>query len=275
MPNTSLLDCGLVAIIAASILDSDFSNLRGEIEEVDRAGVDMFSLDVMDGHFAPRITFGDYVVACVRTWTSLPIEAHLMIQSPERWVERFIDVGADLVLFHLEATTVHRDVIAEIRGRNRSAGMAILASPPVEQLFDWVPSVNVVNFLAVPVGFGGQQSAPDTCQRIRALRAVADHVNPNLVIEVDGGIKPENAEAYVAAGADMLTVGTGIYHAPNRMEAVRRLKTGTAGAADAIGRSRGSMFLQRRERSHLDRARLSRRLRELSEELGAPTENLL
>ncbi len=264
-----------MAIIAASILDADFSNLRGEIEEVDRAGVDAFTLDVVDGHFAPRITFGDYVVACVRTWTSLPIEAHLMIQSPERWVERFIDVGADLVLFHLEATTVHGEVIAEIRGRNRSAGMAILASTPVEQMFEWVQSVDVVNFLAVPAGFGGHQSAPDTVQRIEVLRAVADQVNPNLVIEVDGGIKPENAKAYVAAGADMLTVGTGIYHARSRMEAVRRLKTGTTGPADTIGRSRGSSFLQRRERSPLDRARLSRRLQELSEELGVRTESLL
>ncbi len=264
-----------MAIIAASILDADFSNLRGEIEEVDRAGVDLFTLDVVDGHFAPRITFGDYVVACVRTWTSLPIEAHLMILRPERWVERFIDVGADLVLFHLEATTVQGDVIAEIRGRNRSAGMAILPSTPVEQVFDWVHRVDVVNLLAVPAGFGGQQSAPDTVQRIEALRAVADQVNPNLVIEVDGGVKPENATAYVAAGADMLTVGTGIYHARRRMEAVRRLKTGTAGPADVIGRRRGSTILQRRERTHLDRVRRARRLRELSEQLGAQTDRLL
>lgn len=257
-----------MAIIAASILDADFTKLQFEIERVDQAGVDMFSLDVMDGTFAPRISFGDYVVARIRELTELPLEVHLMIENPERSLESFLDVGADLVTFHVEATKRHSEIISLLRRRNRAVGLAVLAETPVESVFDWVEELDVVNFLAVPVGFGGQQSAPNTLERIEQLRRFAEDTNPNLVIEVDGGVKPHNAIEYVRAGADMLTVGTGIYHAPDVEAAVRNLRKGTAGYEDQIARKRGACFLQRQPRTAEDEKRRIDRLRQLEEQLG-------
>lgn len=256
-----------MAIIAASILDADFANLQSEVNRVVRAGVDMFTLDIMDGRFAPRITFGDYIVACIRNWVDVPLEVHLMIDEPERSVENFLDVGVDLVVFHLEATKRHREIISAVRERDRAVGMALLSDTPVERVFEWVGDLDVVNFLAVPVGFGGQKSAPDTLDRIQRLRRFAEGVNPNLVIEVDGGVKPSNAAAYVEAGADMLTVGTGIYHAPDVNEAVRLLHETTAGPRDKLARKRGDATLNRRPFTAEEKARQARRLRELEEQL--------
>ena len=256
-----------MAIIAASILDADFGNLKYEIDRVVRAGVDMFTLDIMDGSFAPRITFGDYVVACIRGWTDLPLEVHLMIEEPERSLENFLDSGVDLVVFHLEASKRHGDIISAVHERNRAVGMAVLATTPVERVFDWVRELDVVNFLTVPVGFGGQKSAPDTIQRIKSLRQFAKDVNPDLVIEVDGGIKPHNAAEHAAAGADMLTVGTGIYHAPNAEEAVRQLREETAGTLDGLARQRGSAFLNRCPLSAEEKVRRDKHFRELEKNL--------
>jgi ribulose-phosphate 3-epimerase len=256
-----------MAIIAASILDADFGNLEHEIARVARAGVDMFTLDVIDGWFAPRLTFGDYAVACVRGWTDLPLEVHLMIEEPERSFEKFLDCGVDLVMFHLEATRRHGDIISAVHEQNRAVGMALLSATPVEFVFDWVHALDVVNFLSVPVGFGGNKSAPDTTQRIKRLREFAQNVNPDLVIEVDGGVKPYNAVDYVEAGADMLTVGTGIYHAPSAEDAVRQLRENTAGPKDELARRRGSKFLNRRALSAEEEHRRDRRLRDLRDSL--------
>jgi ribulose-phosphate 3-epimerase len=256
-----------MAIIAASILDADFGNLKHEVDRVARAGVDMFTLDIMDGSFAPRITFGDYVVACIRGWTDLPLEVHLMIEEPERSIENFLDSGVDLVVFHLEASKRHSDIISAVHERNRAVGMALLATTPVQLVFDWVRELEVVNFLTVPVGFGGQKSAPDTLQRVKSLREFAKNANPNLVIEVDGGVKPHNAAEHVAAGADMLTVGTGIYHAPDAEEAVRKLREETAGSLDELARQRGSTFLNRRPLSAEEKLRRDKHFRELQESL--------
>ncbi|MEA3049686.1 MAG: ribulose-phosphate 3-epimerase [Sphingomonadales bacterium] len=228
-----------MAIIAASILDADFSNLKNEVNRADTAGVDMFTLDIMDGHFAPRITFGDYVVSQIRSWTDRPIEAHLMLERPENWVDRFVDAGVDLVVFHAEATSQHRKIIDNLRNRGVAVGMALLSSTPVDTVYPWIEDLDVVNFLAVPVGFGGQSSAPDTFDRIRDLRATAEGRHPGLVIEVDGGVKPTNADEYVNAGADMLTVGTGLYHAPDLERAVSELRE----RAETFQLDRGQVLL--------------------------------
>lgn len=229
-----------MAILAASILDADLGRLREEVELVDRAGIDMVSLDVVDGRFAPRISFGDALVSQVRTWTLLPLEVHLMIDEPDDKVVRYMDAGADLVVFHIEAAKDAGAIIAQVKERDLSVGIAILSSTPVDEVIPWLPYVDVVNFLAVPVGFGGNASAPDTLERIGWLRARAQGLHPELLIEVDGGVKPSTAFRYVAAGADMLTVGTGIYHAPDTSEAVRELRVN---AGDVRPRERGAGFM--------------------------------
>lgn len=241
-----------MTIIAASILDADFSNLKSEVNRADAAGVDMFTLDIMDGHFAPRITFGDYVVSQVRSWTNLPIEAHLMLERPENWVDRFVDVGVDLVVFHVEATSQHRKIIDSLRIRGVAVGMALLSSTPVDTVYPWIEDLDVVNFLAVPVGFGGQSSAPDTFDRVRKLRTTAESRHPGLVIEVDGGVKPTNADEYVNAGADMLTVGTGLYHAPDLGRAVSGLRERTGISQPDRGHVLLSTLRARREATPID-----------------------
>jgi len=233
-----------MAVISASILDADFSQLQNEVERVADAGVDAFSLDVIDGHFAPRISFGEYVVALVRNWTVLPIEVHLMVEQPERFVRRMCDAGADLVLFHLEASDEPDAIVEAVRSEGRGVGVAVKEDTPIDAIPDeLLRSVDVVNLLSVPIGFGGSPSAPDTLDRITYLRSRADSLGVPLGIEVDGGVKPTNAAGYVEAGADMLTVGTGIYHAADAGEAVRTLVSSTAGPADAVARERLRAFL--------------------------------
>jgi len=233
-----------MAVISASILDADFSRLREEVERVADAGVDAFSLDVIDGHFAPRITFGSYIVARVRNWTDLPIEVHLMVERPERLVQEMCDSGADLVLFHLEATRDPNGIVDHVRSEGRCVGFAVKEDTPLDAIPDGLlRRVDVVNLLSVPIGFGGSSSAPDTLDRIATLRSRADGVGTRLAIEVDGGVKPENASTYATAGADMLTVGTGIYHADDAAQAVSTLVSSTAGPADVAARERLREFL--------------------------------
>lgn len=233
-----------MAIIAASILDADFSRLEYEVTRVADAGVDAFSLDVIDGHFAPRVTFDADVVARVRSWVDLPIEVHLMVDRPEKWVQRMCDAGADMVLFHVEATDQSEEVIAAVQAEGRRVGVAIKEETPLTELSDQLLSaVDLVNLLSVPIGFGGSPSAPDTFTRIRELRRRSSDAGLDFAIEVDGGVKPENADRYVDAGADMLTVGTGIYHAQDAAKAVAQLHESTSGAMDAVSRERLVGFL--------------------------------
>jgi ribulose-phosphate 3-epimerase len=233
-----------MAVIAASILDADFSHLEHEVTRVAEAGVDAFSLDVMDGSFVPRVTFGDDVVALVRDWIDLPIEVHLMVDEPERWIQKICDAGADMVLFHLEATSSPHEIVDHVRGEGRRVGVAIKEETPLAALSaELLAAVDLVNLLSVPIGFGGSPSAPDTLDRIKELRGRADAIEAQLAIEVDGGVKPENAGRYVEAGADMLTVGTGIYHAPDAARAVATLRSATGGPRDDLSRERLRRFL--------------------------------
>jgi ribulose-phosphate 3-epimerase len=233
-----------MAVISASILDADFSRLRAEVERVRDAGIDAFSLDVMDGHFVPRITFGEYVVAQIRNWVDVPLEVHLMVAEPEKWIQRMCDAGADLILFHLEATDDPMRIVEHVRSERRSVGVALRAETPIDDLSDeLLQALDVVNLVSVPIGFGGGRSAPDTFTRLALLRERADAVARQLAIEVDGGVKADNAPRYVEAGADMLTVGTGIYHAPDETQAVKLLRAGTVGPADAAARRRLAPFL--------------------------------
>ena len=160
-----------MAIITASILDADFARLEHEVTRVAAAGVDAFSLDVMDDHFVPRLTFGDHVVARARNWVKLPIEIHLMVDRPETWVQRMCDAGADMVVFHLEAAADPFDVVERIRAEERLRGHGPRLDTPIEQIpDDLLAAVDLVNLVAVPLGYGGSASAADIFDRIEALR---------------------------------------------------------------------------------------------------------
>ncbi|MGH3001479.1 MAG: ribulose-phosphate 3-epimerase [Gaiellaceae bacterium] len=250
-----------MAVISASILDADFSRLREEVDRVAEADVDAFSLDVIDGHFAPRISFGEYIVAVVRNWIVLPIEVHLMVERPERVVQRMCDAGADLILFHLEATDDPQGIVERVRSEGRCVGVAVKEDTPIDAISDQLlGAIDVVNLLSVPIGFGGSKSAPDTLERVASLRGRAEALGIPLGIEVDGGVKPDNARGYAEAGADMLTVGTGIYHADDAAEAVRTLASSTAGPADVVARDRLHGFLDTPSRAPRDDAARRARL---------------
>jgi ribulose-phosphate 3-epimerase len=260
-----------VAIIAASILDADYSRLEHEVTRVEAAGVDAFSMDVMDAHFVPRLTFGDYVVARIREWVHVPIEIHLMVERPETWVGPMCDAGADMVVFHLEATDDPAGVIALVRAEQRSVGMAVRLDTPIERIPpDLLAAVDLVNLVAVPLGYGGSASAADTFERIAALRARLDAAGLQTAIEVDGGVKPSTALDYVEAGADMLTVGTGIYRAPDVPEAVRTLRE-TTRESDERARARLEGFLSMPSSSPVDPAGRRARLEALRASLDVAT----
>jgi ribulose-phosphate 3-epimerase len=260
-----------VAVISASILDADFSDLRHEIERVADAGVDAFSLDVMDGHFVPRLTFGEFLVARIRTWIDLPIEVHLMVEQPSTWVRRMADAGADLVMFHLEAASDAPAVVGEIRSERRAAGLAVRLDTPIDAIpAELLEAVDVVNLVAVPLGWGGAASAADTFERIASLRARIEELGTRTAIEVDGGVKPENAARYAQAGADMLTSGTGIYHAPDAAAAVATLRASTSGTADAVARERLEPFLAVPSTNPVDDDARRARLEAMRVELDIP-----
>lgn len=260
-----------LAVIAASILDADYAQLEREVRRIAEAGVDAFSLDVMDGRFVPRLTFGELVAARVREWTDVPIEVHLMVEDPDSWVRRMADAGADLIMFHLEAVHDPLEVAARIRDERRLVGLALRLETPIEHLPDEVlAAVDLVNLVAVPLGYGGAASASDTFERIAELRSRIDERGFVAGIEVDGGVKPSNAAAYVESGADMLTVGTGIYHAPDAEEAVRTLRETTAGPGDERARARLQRFLARPSAREEDEGRLER-LDAMRADLDIPT----
>lgn len=262
-----------MSIIVASILDADWLNLRSEIERVDAAGVDAFSVDVMDGHFAPRITFGAQYLAQIRNWTDLPIEAHLMIANPEGSLEIFCDAGADQVVFHTEATDAPMRLIEYVRERELCVGVAIQVDTPVSALSDDVlRHVDVVNLLAVPIGFGGAATAGDTEVRIAELRRRGEDLGNAFAIEVDGGVKPSNCAQYAVAGADLLTIGTGIYKSGNYDEAVTEARNALSPFRDA-SRPRVADFVSVPSSRHVADEKRRQRLDLLRQSLDIPTRN--
>jgi ribulose-phosphate 3-epimerase len=258
----------------ASILDADYSCLRSEIERVDKAGVDAFTLDIMDGRFVERFTFGDQLAAKIREWTSLPIEVHLMVSEPAGWARRFCDAGADMILFHLEATSNPMEVIDVVRSEGRSVGIALLSETPVSALdLRLLESVDTINFLAVPVGFGGAPPANNTLDRIQELRARCDEEGVDVAIEVDGGVKPNNACEFAQVGTDLLTVGTGIYHADDLASAMRELRA-CADTGDVDGaRRRLDLFLSRPSRQPRNDPERRERLEEIRSALDIPAQS--
>jgi len=213
-----------MSLLATSILDADYLNIKSEIEIVDRAGVDIFTLDVMDGTFISRITFGDYVVARIREMTNLPIDVHLMTSNPINYIEKMYNAGADSITFHIEATEDPQAVIDRINSYNLMAGIALNYETPLENIFPFLQNIALVNLLAVPTGHGGQHFQPETLNRIEKIKQKIVDIGDIVAVEVDGGVKIQNILDVVTAGADIITVGTGIYHASDRIKAVHELK---------------------------------------------------
>jgi ribulose-phosphate 3-epimerase len=216
--------------IAPSILSADFGRLAEEVRAVEAAGADVVHVDVMDGRFVPNLTVGPLVVEAVRKVTRLPIDAHLMIVEPERYVEAFARAGADLVSVHAEVSPHLHRTLQAIRAAGARPAVALNPSTPLSAV-EWVlADCEMVLLMTVNPGFGGQRYVEACTRKIRDLRALADRLNPALEIEVDGGVKPETAATVAAAGANVLVAGTAVFGQADYRAAISSLRTAATAA---------------------------------------------
>lgn len=216
--------------IAPSILAADFSRLAEAIRTVEAAGADQIHVDVMDGHFVPNITVGVPVVASLRRATSLPLDVHLMIENPDRYVEAFAEAGASIITVHAEAATHLHRTLTRIRQLKARAGVAINPATPVESLRDVIDHIDVLLVMSVNPGFGGQTFIEHSYRKLASARALLAEANNPGDVEVDGGVDDKNAARLVAAGASMLVAGVSIFGKPDPAEATRALRHAATGS---------------------------------------------
>ena len=213
-----------MAIVAPSLLASDFLRLERECKMLNESEADWFHLDVMDGRFVPNISFGLPVIEHVRKATTKPCDVHLMIVEPEKYAEDFQKAGADMLTVHYEACPhLHRNV-QQIRSLGMKAGVALNPHTPVLLLQDILQDVDMVLIMSVNPGFGGQTFIPRTFQKIRELRAMIDEQKLPVKIEVDGGVTTSNAPDLIRAGADVLVAGSTVFKSGDPKETIRQLK---------------------------------------------------
>ncbi len=198
--------------LAPSILSADFARLGEQVKEAEAAGADYIHVDVMDGHFVPNLTIGPVVVAAIRSATRLPLDVHLMIESPEKFIPDFAAAGADHITIHQEACVHLHHVVEQIKGLNKRAGVAINPATPIGTLEEILPFIDLVLVMTVNPGFGGQSFIETMPQKIAAMRKMIDARGLSVELEVDGGINAAIAPRVVAAGARTLVAGSAIFN---------------------------------------------------------------
>jgi len=197
--------------IAPSLLSADFLKLREELKSTEEAGADMFHIDVMDGRFVPNMTIGPFIVEFIKSAAGIPLDVHLMIEEPERYVADFINAGAAYLTVHIEASRHLHRTVGMIKEKGARAGVSLNPSTPVWALEDILPDADLVLLMSVNPGFGGQSFIPQVLEKVRSLRKMIDEKGLYTPIEVDGGINLENAREVALAGADMLVMGSAFY----------------------------------------------------------------
>ena len=212
--------------IAPSILAADFARLAEEIQRVEAAGADMLHVDVMDGHFVPNLTIGPPVVKAIRSVTRLPLDVHLMVTEPDALLPDFIDAGSNNLTVHVEACRHLHRTIQYIKAAGIQASVVLNPATPVSVLEEILPEVDMVLLMSVNPGFGGQSFIPSTLHKIRTLKHEITARHLAVAIEVDGGVKPDNARMIREAGADVLVAGTAIFAQPDYGRAIRALREG-------------------------------------------------
>jgi ribulose-phosphate 3-epimerase len=222
VPNSKLGD-GDTAV-APSVLAADFSRLEEEIHAAEKAGADLLHLDVMDGHFVPNLSFGPFIVKAIRGLTSLPLDTHLMIENPDRYIESFVKSGSDILTIHVETSTDIRRDLESIRRYGAKCGIVLNPDTPLERVTDYFGDIDMLLVMSVFPGFGGQSFMPEVLGKVETARELRDKQGLAFAIEIDGGIDPETSIPARQAGAEILVAGTAVFRTPDYAEAIRAIR---------------------------------------------------
>ena len=210
--------------IAPSILSADFSRLKDEIQAVEAAGADWLHVDVMDGHFVPNITIGPVVVESIRKVTKIPLDVHLMITDPDKYAPEFIKAGADWVSIHPDTCRDPNLSLGKIRDLGAKASIAVNPDVPLEKVDGCFPDIDMILMMTVFPGFGGQAFIPNVLPKIEQVRKMIDQRKLPILVEADGGIKADNIDRVVGAGAEVIVSGSGIFKTPDYAQTIRRMR---------------------------------------------------
>ncbi|MBQ2712276.1 MAG: ribulose-phosphate 3-epimerase [Clostridia bacterium] len=211
-------------MVAPSILSADFAKMGEEIQKLTQMGADMIHCDVMDGIFVPNITFGIKMIADIRPHTRLPLDVHLMIDRPERYVEQFAAAGADYITVHVEATDNVTEALTKIRALGKKSGVVIKPNTPVDAVLPYLDLVDMILVMSVEPGFGGQAFLPSAVDKLSALRKLIDEKNLHILLEVDGGINASTLPVAVAAGAEVIVAGNYVFKAEDPAAVIQNIK---------------------------------------------------
>lgn len=210
--------------IAPSLLAADFSRLGDEIAAVERAGADLLHLDVMDGHFVPNLTFGPFIVGAIRKLTEMPLDTHLMINDPDKYIDAFATSGSDVITIHIEASTDVRRDLERISGHGKKRGLTLNPDTPLERVVEYFDQIDLLLVMSVFPGFGGQKFIVDTLDKVRAAKEIRDERGLDFAIEIDGGIDPKTSVSAREAGVDILVAGTSIFRSNDYRESIVSLR---------------------------------------------------
>lgn len=211
--------------IAPSILAADFARLEEDVKKIEAGGADMLHVDVMDGHFVPNITVGPLIVQALRSRTKLPLDVHLMIENPERYVDAFADAGADYLTVQVEACFHLHRVLQAIKAAGMKAGVALNPHSPLSTIEEILSDLDLILIMSVNPGFGGQKFISQSLDKLRRSQKLLEKTGlSHIEVEVDGGVKLENAKKIVDAGAEILVSGSGIFGTPDPAETIRKFK---------------------------------------------------
>ena len=210
--------------ISPSVLACDFSKLGEEVKNIELAGADMIHLDVMDGVFVTNMSFGFPIIECIRGVSNVVFDVHLMIDKPERYIERFIKAGADIITFHVEACENPREALESIKAMGKKAAISVKPKTPVSAIYEYLELCDMVLVMTVEPGYGGQSLIPECLDKVRELRTEIERRGLSTDIQVDGGINSDNAKAAIAAGANVLVAGSAVFKAKDRKAAIDALR---------------------------------------------------